>query len=212
MRFEGVQRLFDAIGEEDVALDWNDSATRAAMELISENAQNWCCDPARIAIIGFSAGGHLAAHYTNYYHCKEVREKFPDSKKVSACLLGYPVITADPDYCHRGSIEKVAGYFPIKEEDLPKFSCEYQVTENTPPTFLWHTAVDTAVPVQNSLFYANALSKHNVSFELHIYPYGGHGRATADMQSCKEIEPGMEYLHEWLFAAVRWLKATFKMP
>ncbi len=184
----------------------------AAMELICENAEAWCCDPERIAIIGFSAGGHLAAHYTNYYHCKEVRTLFPESKKVAACLLGYPVITADPDYCHRGSIEKVAGYFPVTEEDLPKFSCEYQVTENTPPTFLWHTAEDTCVPVENSLFYATALSKNKVPFECHIYPYGCHGRSTADFQTCKEMEPGMEYLHEWLPVAVRWLKATFKMP
>ena len=166
----------------------------------------------KVYIMGSSAGGHLAAHYSNYYHCKEVRELFPESKKVAACLLGYPVITADPNYCHRGSIEKLAGYFPIKKEDMPKFSCEYQVTENTPPTFIWHTAEDAAVPVQNSLFYANALSKCCVPFEMHIYPYGCHGRSTADMQSCKEIEPGMEYLHDWINAAVKWLKAAFKMP
>lgn len=183
----------------------------AAMELITENAVDWRCDPERIAIAGFSAGGHLAAHYSNYYHCKEVRELFPESKKVAACLLGYPVITADPDHCHRGSIEQMAGYFPIKEEDLPKFSCEYQVTENTPPTFIWHTAEDALVPVENSLFYATALSKHKVPFECHIYPYGCHGRSTADLQSCLEIEPGMEYLHDWLTAAKKWLKMVLKM-
>lgn len=183
----------------------------AAMELITENAADWCCDPERIAIMGFSAGGHLAAHYTNYYHCKEVREWFPESKKVAACLLGYPVITADPNYCHRGSIAQMAGYFPITEEDLPKFSCEYQVTENTPPTFIWHTAEDAVVPVENSLFYATALSKHKVSFEYHVYPYGCHGRSTADMQTCAEIEPGMDYLKDWLSASKKWLKMTFKM-
>ena len=183
----------------------------AVMELIHENAEAWCCDPARIAISGFSAGGHLAAHYTNYYNCKEVRELFPESKKVAASLLCYPVITADPDYCHKGSITQLAGYFPVTEEDMPKFSCEYQVTKDTPPTFLWHTAEDTVVPVENSLFYATALSKNKVSFECHIYPYGCHGRSTADFQTCKEIEPGMEYLKDWLTAAKKWLRATFHM-
>ena len=184
----------------------------AAMELIYENAEHWCCDPARIAIMGFSAGGHLAAHYTNYYKCKEVRALFPESKPANACILGYPVITADPVFCHRGSIEKIAGHFPLAQEEYPIYSCECQVTEETPPTFIWHTAEDTTVPVQNSLRYASALAFHKVPFEYHVFPYGSHGRSTADLQSCKEIEPGMEYLSDWLTCAKKWLKMVFKTP
>ena len=181
----------------------------AAMELIHENAVDWCCDPERIAIMGFSAGGHLAAHYTNYYHCPQVREVFPESKKVNASILCYPVITADPNYCHGGSIEKIAGYFPLTAEDMQRYSCEYQVTEDTPPTFLWHTAEDATVPVQNSLFYAAALAKHKVPFECHIYPMGCHGKATADLQTCQKIDPGTQYLRDWLTAAKKWLRVTF---
>ena len=181
----------------------------AAMEVIYENAAVWCCDTERIAIMGFSAGGHLAAHYTNYYHCPQVREVFPESKKVNASILCYPVITADPNYCHRGSIERVAGYFPVTEEDMYVFSCEYQVTEDTPPTFLWHTAEDDGVPVQNSLFYAAALAKHKVPFECHIYPFGCHGKATADLQTCQKIDSGTQYLRDWLTATKKWLSVTF---
>ncbi|HAL20620.1 MAG TPA: hypothetical protein DCP17_07700 [Ruminococcaceae bacterium] len=72
----------------------------ALIELIYENADNWNCNTEKLAIIGFSAGGHLAAHYTTAYNCKEVRQVFPESKPVNASLLCYPVITADPAYSH----------------------------------------------------------------------------------------------------------------
>ena len=181
----------------------------AAMEIIYENAAAWCCDTNRIAIMGFSAGGHLAAHYTNYYACPQVREKFPESKKVNASVLCYPVITADPEHYHGGSIRRVAGHFPLSPEEVPMFSCEHQVTENTPPTFLWHTAEDETVPVHNTLLYASALAKHKVPMECHIYPFGCHGKSTADLQTCQEIDPGTQYLRQWLPALKNWLRIIF---
>ena len=185
----------------------------AAMEMIYENADAWNCDTSRIAIMGSSAGGHLAAHYANCYATPAVREVFPESKGVQACILCYPVINAAIQYRHAGTFRNLSGHeYPLTAQEEELFSLDRHVTVQTPPTFIWHTAEDTVVPVQNSLFYANALSKKKVPFEMHIYPYGCHGRSTADMQSCKEIEPGMEYLHDWLNAAIKWLKATFKMP
>ena len=119
----------------------------AAMELMHTNANSGHCDTGRIAIMGFSAGGHLAAHYTTCYACDPVREVFPQSKPVQACVLSYPVITADPQHAHQGSFQKLLGRYPETEEEFSFFSCDRQVSANTPPTFLWHTFEDNAVPV-----------------------------------------------------------------
>ncbi|MBR4123402.1 MAG: alpha/beta hydrolase [Clostridia bacterium] len=181
----------------------------AVMELIYKNADEWNCDTSRIAIIGFSAGGHLAAHYSNAYNCPEVREVFPESKSVNASILCYPVITAEKEFTHTGSMQNLLGHIPNQEE-TQKFSCEKLVNANTPPAFIWHTAEDNAVPVRNSLEYANALSKYKIPFELRIYPYGEHGLATADLDTNFEICDGVDRVQEWIPAAKSWLKLMFK--
>lgn len=182
----------------------------AAMELIHTNANSWHCDTGRIAIMGFSAGGHLAAHYTTCYACDPVREVFPQSKPVQACVLSYPVITADPQHAHQGSFQKLLGRYPETEEEFSFFSCDRQVSANTPPTFLWHTAADNLVPVMNSLLYAQALSRHNVPYELHIYPHGWHGLATADPQTNGQLPAEFSYVKDWIPAMLQWLNATFQ--
>lgn len=178
----------------------------AVMELIHQNADVWNCDPDRVVIIGFSAGGHLAAHYSTCFDCPEVREVFPDSKPVQATILSYPVITADPNFSHIGSFENLTGHTPITSEDVEKFSLQGQVSDQTPPTFLWHTAADDAVPVENSLLYAAALSNHHVPFELHIYPYGGHGLSTVDAHTCDNLDEKASHAHAWMDAVQKWLK------
>lgn len=180
----------------------------AAMELIHANGEGWNCDTQRIAIMGFSAGAHLSAHYTNRYDCPQVREVFPDSKPVQASVLCYPVITADPAFRHNGSMEKLSGHIPVTEADVEQFSCEKLVSEKTPPTFLWHTAADATVPVNNSMLYAQALAAHKIPFELHIYPYGKHGLSTADLTTNDEIPTEAAYVSDWLPALKQWLRAT----
>jgi len=179
----------------------------AAMELIYENADVWNVDTNRIAIMGFSAGGHLAAHYSNSYDCPEVREVFPESKGVQASILCYPVINASEEYCHKGSFQKLTGHlYPLSEEELQKFSCDKLVTEKTPPAFLWHTAADGSVPVANSLLYAQALARHKIPFGLHIYPAGKHGLATVDDQTNGELATEVQTAGAWLPALKQWLK------
>ena len=90
----------------------------AAMELIHKNAAAWHCDTARTAIMGFSAGGHLAAHYSTAYDCPEVRALFPDSKPVQASILCYPVITADPAWAHLGSFDALTGKTERTPEEI----------------------------------------------------------------------------------------------
>ncbi len=176
----------------------------ALMELICKNQDAWNCDTDRIVIIGFSAGGHLAAHYSNMYDCSEVREYFPESKPVSAAVLSYPVITADDKYWHRGSISNVSGIHGGAAEEYDRFSCERLVSEKTPPTFIWHTAPDDCVPVMNSLLYAEALSKSRVPYEMHIYPFGGHGLATADEQTNDSVPKKIQHVR-WLADMFEWL-------
>lgn len=178
----------------------------ALMELIYKNSEEWNCDTSKISLIGFSAGGHFAAHYSTMYDCDEVRQVYPESKNVNACILGYPVISAEPDVAHRGSFENLLGHYPETEEEQKYFSCECNVDEHTPPTFIWHTAMDRCVPVQNSLLYAQALAAHDVPFELHIYPFGGHGLATVDAQTNGGLEPKVAHAGEWIDAVKRWLK------
>lgn len=178
----------------------------ALMELIYKNSEEWNCDTSKISMIGFSAGGHLAAHYSTMYDCEEVRQVFPESKNVNTCILGYPVISAEPDIAHQGSFENLLGHYPETIEEQKYFSCECNVDENTPPTFIWHTAKDRCVPVQNSLLYAQALASHDVPFELRIYPFGGHGLATVDVQTNGELEPKVAHAGEWINAVKRWLK------
>ena len=182
----------------------------AVMELIYKNADAWNCDTEKIAIIGFSAGGHLAAHYSTMYDCKEVREVFPDSKPVNASVLSYPVISADRDFAHMGSFKNLLGHEP-DEQEVKYFSCNNNVKENTPPAFLWHTAEDNCVPVKNSLVYAEALAKYKIPFELHVFPYGAHGLSTCDDQSCDNINDIHKYNTVWIDNAKKWLRLIFKI-
>ena len=178
----------------------------AALELIRKNAESWGCDLSRMTLMGFSAGGHLAAHYSNCYDCPEVRAVFPDSLPVQACILGYPVITGEPAYGHENSFENLSGHTPVTQEDRERFSLERHVTEKTPPTFLWHTAADKLVPVENSLCFAAALSAAKVPFELHVFPQGGHGMSTCTT----EVNTYHPYNARWVDWSVVWLNKLFE--
>ncbi len=178
----------------------------AVLDLIHNNADEWNCDISKIAIMGFSAGGHLAGHYANCYDCKEVREFFPNSYPVTASVLSYPVISANPDIAHIGSFLNLSGKSALLDEDTEKFSLEKNVDDNTPPAFIWHTAEDTCVPVENSLEYAKALSKYKIPYELHIFPFGWHGLATADSQTNGMMDDSVQVVHSWIDEAKVWLK------
>src|SRR4029450_6523645 len=133
-------------------------------------------DPKRIGILGFSAGGHVASTAGTHFDAgnssatdavERVRSR-PD-----VMILIYPVITMG-QFTHNGSKKLLIG--ENAPTDLVKFlSNEEQVSKETPPTFLVHTANDSAVPVENSLHFADALRKAGVPFEMHIYERGRHG-------------------------------------
>lgn len=178
----------------------------AAMEIIYQNAKEWRCDTDKISIIGFSAGGHLAGHYSTMFDCDEVREVFPESKAPNASVLCYPVISAKEGKCHQGSFKNLVGHYPLTEDEMKRFSLEYCVKDNTPPAFLWHTASDAVVPVYSSLSYANALAEHKIPFELRVFPEGQHGVATCDVQTLDDQKKCYPYDRVWIKEAIDWLK------
>jgi acetyl esterase/lipase len=126
----------------------------------------------RVAVLGFSAGGHLAASLST-------RADGPD--RPDAAVLCYPVITMADPHAHVGSRENLLGRSPSSDL-IAQMSADQRVTPDTPATFIWHTADDAAVPVENALLYAAALRANGVPFELHVYAHGRHGvgLATAD--------------------------------
>lgn len=181
----------------------------AAVELIHTHAEEWNLDKTKIAILGFSAGGHLAASYSVMYNDPQVKAVI-DSKPVQASVLCYPVISAEPEFAHMGSIRSLSGHNEPTEEDIAHFSAEKHVNQSTPPSFLWHTAADNVVPVRNSLEYATALKANGINFELHIFPEGGHG-----LDLCKNPErdecdkAAQQVASAWVPLAKTWLKNTF---
>lgn len=147
-----------------------------AMRTIRARAAEWKLDPERVGILGFSAGGHLAATIATHFDSGKTDAGDPIervSSRPNLLILLYPVITMR-EKTHAGSKKNLLGENPSPQL-VALLSNEEQITKETPPTFLVHTMTDTAVPVDNSLMFAAALRKAGVPFELHIYERGPHG-------------------------------------
>lgn len=144
-----------------------------AIYLVRKNALALGVKANKVGIMGFSAGGHLAATASTHFADLKIDNKENVSLRPDFSILIYPVITFG-QYTHAGSVGKLLGVQPT-EAQLKYFSLEKQVTTQTPPTFLVHANNDAAVPVQNSLRYNEALVKNGVAAEMHIYQAGGHG-------------------------------------
>lgn len=159
-----------------------------AIETVRKMAEEKGYNPGKIAIMGFSAGGHLAASAATMWSNEFSR---PD-----AVILCYPVITMGK-YANTESKTNLFGE-SISQALCDDMSAENRVDRQTPPAFIWHTADDKAVSVENSLLFANALSSKSVPFEMHIFPHGEHGLGLA-----KDIES----VGKWPELCVKWLKS-----
>ena len=136
----------------------------------------------KVAICGFSAGGHLTCSASTLYDF----EAYPKNDEIDnlsarpdAFIPCYPVVTFNDEFTHLGSRQNLLLNEWEDKGLIEFFSCEKNVNSNTPPAFIWHTANDEAVPVKNSLALASALSENKVYFELHIFPNGCHGLGLA---------------------------------
>jgi acetyl esterase/lipase len=146
-----------------------------AIRTVRKQAAVWGLNPNRIGIMGFSAGGHLAATAATHFNfIADATINDTTSVRPDFAILLYPVISFDDSIAHKGSKTNLIGKTPSAE--LTKnFSNELQVTKNTPPSFLVHAGDDGTVPVENSIRYYQACIKNKVLAEMHLYPKGGHG-------------------------------------
>ncbi|MXN89740.1 prolyl oligopeptidase family serine peptidase [Flavobacterium sp. Sd200] len=145
-----------------------------AIQMVREGAATWNLDSSKIGIMGFSAGGHLASTASTHFNQEVIDNPKHTSLRPDFSILIYPVISFSDNLTHSGSRTNLIGKEPSAEK-IKLYSNELQVTAQTPPAFLVHSADDKAVPVGNSLEYYQALLKNNTLGEMHIYPHGGHG-------------------------------------
>ncbi len=147
-----------------------------AVRIVRTRAGEWKLDPKRVGIMGSSAGGHLASTLLTHFDGGKSDAADPIERQSSRPDLGilcYPVVTMGV-FTHQGSKNNLLGTEPTAEL-VRELSNELQVTKETPACFLWHTSEDKAVPVENSLQFAEALRKAGVPFALHVYQKGAHG-------------------------------------
>lgn len=172
-----------------------------AVQLVRQQAKEWGVDTARVGIIGFSAGGHLASTALTHFNKAVIDNKAKINLRPSFGVLLYPVISFT-DIAHKGSKDNLIGKTPTPEM-VDLYSNEKQVTATTPPTYLVHAQDDKTVPVMNSIVFYEAMTKAGVKGELHLYQAGGHGFGLVNKTTKDEWFNGCK---NWMDAN-GWLKA-----
>lgn len=173
-----------------------------AIVYIRKHAEEWNTDPDKIFVCGFSAGAHLAGSIGIMRKKEAAINRSDDLNKINGMILCYPVVSSG-EFAHRGSFDTIGA---TNDDLLKKTSLELQVDENTPPAFIWHTFSDDVVPVENSLLLAEAMRKHNIPFELHIYPDGVHGLSMASNVTSENDKQIIPHVQSWMPLAKAWLK------
>lgn len=172
-----------------------------AVRTIRKNAEEYNIIPNHLVICGFSAAGHLCATLaTHFEDATDSNSEYAGiSARPDAVILGYPVITSG-DFTHGSSMDALLGRDATQEE-RDYYSLEKQVTENTPPCFIWQTVGDSLVPVENSYLFADALRAKKVPYAQYVFPFGDHGLSVASSEQFagwKGGEYSMEQLNKVL--------------
>lgn len=167
-----------------------------ALRLVRQLAPKYSLNPERIGLMGFSAGGHLAATAGTHFAQPVGDNPGPAPVRPAFLVLLYPVVSFQDSLAHKGSRDNLLGP-TASPEQVRRYSNELQVSAQTPPTFLMHTEDDTVVPVQNSLVFYQALRRHGVPAEMHLYPKGGHGFG---LNNTTTKDQWLDRLQNWLDA------------
>ncbi len=183
-----------------------------AILYVKRNAEELGVNPDRIFVLGFSAGGHLAASSAILHKDPAVLEELGIEKgdnKPTGVVLCYPVITAVDD-CHCGSFMYLTGnddFDKIDDETKKRFSLELRVDEDSAPAFIWHTATDATVPVISALRLAESYYRNGIRMSLHVYPYGCHGSSLAtELSACGNPNFVIPTAQSWPILAYEWIK------
>ena len=180
----------------------------AAMHYIRTNAARYQVRSDCISVLGFSAGGHLAGSYATHWTDSLFSTTLGvdrESLRPNGMVLCYGVLSGG-EKTHEGSMRNLLG-----EQDTPEMrrnmSIEHSISPDTPPAFLWHTFADNAVPVENSLYVAEAMAAQKIPFELHVYPDGGHGLALSSWLTTAAPDKGAppKYVGRWVDDCADWL-------
>ncbi|AWH86906.1 alpha/beta hydrolase [Flavobacterium album] len=168
-----------------------------ALQMVREHAAEWNIDVSKIGVMGFSAGGHLAATASTHFDKGVIDNPENISLRPDFSILIYPVISFSNSLTHAGSRENLLGKIASPNQAL-FYSNELAVTAQTPPAFLVHSADDDLVPVGNSIAYYKALQEYKIFSEMILYPHGGHGYG---MDNKTTEDKWMDRLKEWMAAS-----------
>ena len=184
--------------------------TALAVSHLYEHAEEYQIEESRIFVMGFSAGGHLAASYGAYWNSAFLSQESgcrTETLRPAGLLLCYPVISSDPAIRHEGSIRELLGDDWQNAKLLEKVSIEKQVHPQMPPAFLWNTMQDETVPPENSLVLVQAYMKYKIPIEYHLYEKGGHGLSLAsDLTDNMQHHCVEESCQNWIYLAEKWLQ------
>lgn len=209
-----IAEKFNALGFHAVVLHYRVAPFRypepqrdalRAIRIVRSRAAEWDVAPDKIAILGFSAGGHLAAccgTIAGQINADAGDEIDRESSRPDAMILCYPVIRFDT-FGHAGSGDKLLGERSADPDVLAEFRLDTRVHAGTPPAYLWHTAADQGVPVENSIAFARAMWNLGLTAALHVFPRGPHGLGLGD--TCPETVV-------WADLAAEFLKTNCGFP